>query len=110
MQLNLRMFREMWNLRDVSFKYKEDYDYVLKNISLDIKAGEYVALVGASGVGKTTLCSLIPRFYEVNEGEILLDGKNISDITLALIEKEYRHCPARCLFVCRDSRRQYPLR
>ena len=73
--------------KDVSFKYKEDYDYVLKNISLDIKVGEYVALVGASGVGKTTLCSLIPRFYEVNEGEILLDGKNIRDISLRSLRR-----------------------
>ncbi len=68
--------------RNVSFKYREDQDYVLKNIWLDIRAGEYVALVGSSGVGKTTLCSLIPRFYEVNEGEILLDGMNIRDIRL----------------------------
>ncbi|MCI0550454.1 MAG: ABC transporter ATP-binding protein, partial [Anaerolineae bacterium] len=55
--------------KEVSFKYKEDHHYVLKNIALDVKAGEYVALVGASGVGKTTLCSLIPRFYEVNKGQ-----------------------------------------
>jgi ATP-binding cassette subfamily B protein len=68
--------------KDVGFKYKEGYDYILKNICLDIKVGEYVALVGSSGVGKTTLCSLIPRFYEVNEGDILLDGKNIRDVTL----------------------------
>jgi len=68
--------------RDVRFRYKEDYAYVLKNISLEIKAGEYVALVGSSGVGKTTLCSLIPRFYDVNEGAILLDGKPIKDISL----------------------------
>jgi ATP-binding cassette subfamily B protein len=68
--------------KNVSFKYKEGYDHVLKNISLRIKVGEYLALVGASGVGKTTLCSLIPRFYEVSEGEILLDGKNICGITL----------------------------
>ena len=73
--------------KDVSFKYKEDYDYVLKNISLDIKVGEYIALVGASGVGKTTLCSLIPRFYEVNEGKILLDGKNIKDIRLRSLRR-----------------------
>lgn len=66
--------------RNVSFRYKEKYDYVLKNISLDIKAGEYIALVGFSGVGKTTLCSLIPRFYEVSEGEILLDGCDIRNI------------------------------
>jgi ATP-binding cassette subfamily B protein len=68
--------------KDVRFKYKEDHDYVLKNISLNIKAGEYIALVGSSGVGKTTLCSLIPRFYEINEGKILVDGKNIRDIRL----------------------------
>ena len=68
--------------KGVSFRYKEGYNYVVNNISLDIKVGEYVALVGASGVGKTTLCSLIPRFYEVSEGEILLDGKNIRDICL----------------------------
>lgn len=66
----------------VSFKYKAGYDDVLKNLSLTIKAGEYIALVGASGVGKTTLCSLIPRFYEVTEGQILLDGMNIKDICL----------------------------
>jgi len=73
--------------KDVTFKYKEDHDYVLKNISLDIKAGEYVALVGSSGVGKTTLCSLIPRFYEINDGKILLDGKNIRDIRLHSLRK-----------------------
>lgn len=68
--------------KNLSFKYKEDYDYVLKNIALNIKAGEYVALVGSSGIGKTTLCSLIPRFYEANAGKILLDGRNIKDIRL----------------------------
>lgn len=68
--------------RNVSFKYKEEHGYVLKNVSLDIKAGEYIALVGSSGVGKTTLCSLIPRFYEVTDGEILLDGRNVQDIRL----------------------------
>jgi ATP-binding cassette, subfamily B, bacterial len=67
---------------DVSFKYAVNSPYVLKNLSLHIKAGEYVALVGFSGVGKTTLCSLIPRFYDVTEGKILVDGKNIKDITI----------------------------
>jgi ATP-binding cassette subfamily B protein len=73
--------------KDVSFKYKEGYDYVLKNVSLNIKAGEYIALVGSSGVGKTTLCSLIPRFYEVNDGKILLDGRNIRDISLRSLRR-----------------------
>jgi ATP-binding cassette subfamily B protein len=68
--------------RDVCFKYNDDHHDVLKNISLTIRPGDYIALVGASGVGKTTLCSLIPRFYDVNKGQILLDGVNIRDISL----------------------------
>ncbi len=73
--------------REVSFRYKEGQSYVLKNISLRIEAGEYVALVGSSGVGKTTLCSLIPRFYEANEGEILIDGRDIRDIRLGALRR-----------------------
>ena len=68
--------------RDVSFKYKDDQQHVLKNLSLEIQAGEYVALVGSSGVGKTTLCSLIPRFYDVTAGSILLDGYDVRDVTM----------------------------
>lgn len=68
--------------KNVSFKYKDEHDFVIKHLSLDIRVGEYIALVGPSGIGKTTLCSLIPRFYEINEGEILLDGKNIKEIQL----------------------------
>jgi ATP-binding cassette subfamily B protein len=73
--------------KDVAFKYKEEYGYILKNISLEIRAGEYVALVGSSGVGKTTLCSLIPRFYEINDGELLIDGNDIRDVTLRSLRK-----------------------
>ncbi len=73
--------------RDVSFQYKGGHDYILKNVDLDIKAGEYIALVGSSGVGKTTLCSLIPRFYEVSAGEILLDGVDIRDICLSSLRR-----------------------
>jgi ATP-binding cassette, subfamily B, bacterial len=68
--------------QNVSFRYKDDHQYVIRNISLNIRAGEYIALVGSSGVGKTTLCSLIPRFYEVSEGRILLDGHDIRDVRL----------------------------
>lgn len=67
---------------DVSFKYKEGAHRVLRHINLDIKAGSYVALVGSSGGGKTTLCSLIPRFYDVTGGSIKIDGKDIRDIKL----------------------------
>lgn len=68
--------------KNVHFTYREGGDHVLKELSLIIKPGEYVALVGPSGVGKTTLCSLIPRFYEVSQGEILIDGKNIRDVKM----------------------------
>ena len=68
--------------KNVGFRYRDSHPHVLKNISLQVKAGEYVALVGASGAGKTTLCSLIPRFYEVNEGQVLMDGIDIKEIKL----------------------------
>ncbi len=55
---------------------------MLKNLSLEIKAGEYIALVGTSGVGKTTLCSLIPRFYDIDEGMILIDSEDIREVSL----------------------------
>jgi ATP-binding cassette subfamily B protein len=73
--------------RDVSFRYRDDHAHVLKNISLKVEAGDTVAIVGSSGAGKTTLCSLIPRFYEVNEGDICLDGLNIKDIKLSSLRR-----------------------
>jgi ATP-binding cassette, subfamily B, bacterial len=73
--------------RDVSFAYRDDHDEVLKGISLDIPAGEFVALVGMSGVGKSTLLSLIPRFYEVSAGAILIDGQDIRDVQLESLRR-----------------------
>lgn len=68
--------------QDVSFQYEDQTEQVLRHINLKVEAGEYIALVGPSGAGKTTLCSLIPRFYEVSEGAVLLDGKDIRDVRL----------------------------
>ena len=67
---------------DVSFKYEQDTQTVLNHINLKVSAGEYAALVGSSGAGKTTLCSLIPRFYDVTEGSVKLDGTDVRDIKL----------------------------
>lgn len=66
----------------VDFRYNENSDYILKDINLKIEPGEYIALVGMSGAGKTTICSLLPRFYEVTAGNILIDDQNIKDIKL----------------------------
>ena len=68
--------------QNVSFKYNDGAEGVLNNINLTVPAGAYMALVGSSGTGKTTLCSLIPRFYDVTEGTIMIDGKDIRDVTL----------------------------
>ena len=66
----------------VSFKYPDALDNVLSNVDFKVMEGEYVALVGLSGAGKTTLCSLIPRFYDVTGGEILIDGMDVRSIKL----------------------------
>lgn len=68
---------------NVGFHYQDDVNTeILSHINLDVKQGDSVALVGPSGGGKTTLCNLIPRFYDVTEGRIFIDGKDIKDITL----------------------------
>ncbi|WP_135229503.1 ABC transporter ATP-binding protein [Deinococcus fonticola] len=73
--------------RDVSFQYPGTPRPVLRNINLNIRSGEFVALVGTSGVGKSTLCALIPRFYEVTDGEVCLDGTPICNITLESLRR-----------------------
>ena len=80
--IDLTDLRGNIEFKNVSFKYNKKLDYVLKNFNLDIRAGKNIALVGPSGGGKTTVCALIPRFYDVSEGGIYIDGKNIKELSL----------------------------
>lgn len=68
--------------KNVTFKYSEETDEILDNVNISIGSGESFALVGPSGGGKTTICNLIPRFYELSEGSIKIDGTDIRDVTL----------------------------
>ena len=73
---------------NVSYMYSDGDDNVLENINISIKAGENVAVVGPSGGGKTTLCNLVPRFYDVTCGRILIDGKDIKTVTKSSLRKQ----------------------
>ena len=72
---------------DVSFEYPDDHNKVLHHIDLHVRAGEKIALVGPSGGGKTTLCNLIPRFYDPTDGRILLDDQDIRSVTLQSLRR-----------------------
>ena len=76
--LELENVKGKIDIENVSFTY-EDENEVFKDLSLSIDAGKTIALVGPSGGGKTTLCNLIPRFYEITDGEILIDDTNIQE-------------------------------
>lgn len=73
--------------KNVSFQYNDKNGYIFENLNLNVKSGEYIALVGSSGVGKTTVCSLLPRFYDVSKGNIYIDDKDIMDVTLASLRE-----------------------
>jgi ATP-binding cassette subfamily B protein len=83
----LAQVRGAISFRRVGFAYPQNPRPVLKDLTLDIRAGEFVALVGHSGAGKTTLCSLIPRFYEATRGQVLVDGVDVRDLTLASLRR-----------------------
>lgn len=76
------------SFENVSFHYKENNNRVLHHISLDVPSGSYVALVGSSGAGKTTLCSLIPRFYDVTGGCVKIDGYDVREVTLQSLRSQ----------------------
>ena len=84
---NLSGFKESIEFENVSFHYENSDQSSLSNISLEIPRGEVLALVGSSGAGKTTFADLIPRFYEVSEGEITIDGKDIRNVSLSQLRR-----------------------
>ena len=73
---------------DAAFRYSADGEFVLNHVNLDVNSGETIAIVGRSGIGKTTLCSLIPRFYDVSMGSISIDGRDIRGITLESLRRQ----------------------
>src|SRR5690554_4038963 len=85
--VELNSIRGEIRFKDVTFSYNNGEDQVLRHLNLDVEAGKTVALVGPSGAGKTTLCHLIPRFYEISSGEITIDSINIRDITLKSLRR-----------------------
>ena len=79
--------------RNVSFRYRDNLPFVLKNINLKIPAGSTYAIIGQTGCGKTTLINLILRFYDVTDGEILIDGNNVKKIPLKVLRSETSYVP-----------------
>lgn len=83
--------------KNVSFKYPDGDDYVLKNISFTAKKGETVAIIGSTGSGKTTLINLIPRFYDVTKGEVLVDGINVKDYSFTTLYNKLGYVPQKAV-------------
>jgi len=85
------------SFNNVSFKYPGASDYILKDVSFDVKKGEVVAFIGSTGSGKSTLISLVPRFYDVTEGSLEIDGVNVKDYTLEALYKKIGYVPQKAV-------------
>jgi ATP-binding cassette subfamily B protein len=83
--------------RNVSFKYPDADEYVLKDISFKVEKGETIAFIGSTGSGKSTLINLVPRFYDVTEGSILIDGINVKDYKLESLHNKLGYVPQRAV-------------
>jgi subfamily B ATP-binding cassette protein MsbA len=84
----LTPFRHTIELRDVAFRYEDGSARILRNVSLMVRTGQMIAIVGRSGAGKTTLVNLLPRFYDVSGGAILIDGVDIRQVTVASLRQQ----------------------
>ena len=83
--------------RNVSFKYPDADEYVLKDISFKVEKGETIAFIGSTGSGKSTLINLVPRFYDVTEGSILIDGINVKDYKLEALNNKIGYVPQKAV-------------
>ena len=83
--------------KDVSFKYPDADEYLLKNISFKVNRGETIAFIGSTGSGKSTLINLVPRLYDVTEGEILVDGINVKDYKLSALNNKIGYVPQKAV-------------
>ena len=83
--------------KNVSFKYPDADEYILKNISFKVDKGETIAFIGSTGSGKSTLINLVPRFYDVSEGEILVDGVNIKEYTQEALHNKIGYVPQKAV-------------
>ena len=79
--------------KNVSFKYPDSDDYVLKNINFEVKKGETVAFIGSTGSGKSTLINLVPRFYDVSEGEVMISGTDVREYNLKSLYEKLGYVP-----------------
>ena len=93
---NTKLMGEV-EFKNVSFKYPDADEYILKNISFKVKKGDTLALIGSTGSGKSTIVNLIMRFYDATEGEILIDGKNIKEYKLDALYKKIGYVPQRAV-------------
>lgn len=83
--------------RDVSFKYPDAEEYLLRNISFKVNKGETIAFIGSTGSGKSTLINLIPRFYDVTDGEVLVDGVNVKEYTQEFLHNKIGYVPQKAV-------------
>lgn len=96
-KLNKRKTKEKGTVefKNVSFRYPDAEEYLLKNISFKANQGETVAFIGSTGSGKSTLINLVPRFYDVTEGEVLVDGVNVKEYTQEFLHNKLRICTSK---------------
>ena len=83
--------------KNVSFKYPDADEYVLKDVSFKVNKGETIAFIGSTGSGKSTLINLVPRFYDVTEGEVLVDGVNVKEYTTEALNNKLGYVPQRAV-------------